>query len=144
MIQLNDSIMISRKPSEVFAFIADLSNIPKWQAEVVTSKVITTGPTRVGSRFTEEVKMGPMRASASCEVTEFSPGKTMGFKALSPSIDYEGRVIVESSENGTKLTLAGSVQPKGFWKLMQPMMKGEFKSAIKKELVAVKEILERM
>src|SRR3990170_211330 len=86
MIQLNDTIAISRSPSEVFTFLADLNNIPKWQAEVVTSKVITTGPTKVGTRFTEEVKMGPMRATANCEVTEFSPDRMMAFKAVSPSI----------------------------------------------------------
>ena len=143
MIQLNDTIMISRSPSEVFAFLADLNNIPKWQAEVVTSNVITTGPTKVGTRFTEEVKMGPMRSTANCEVTEFAPGRMMSFKAISPSIDYEGKVLVEPWEKGAKLTLSGTVQPKGFWKLMQPMLKGEFKSGIKKELIAIKEILEK-
>ena len=143
MIQLNDTITISRSPSEVFAFLADLNNIPKYQAEVVTSKVITTGPTKVGTRFTEEVKMGPMRTTANCEVTEFSPNRMMSFKAISPSIDYEGQVLVEPWEKGAKLTLAGTVQPKGFWKLMQPMMKREFKTGIKKELAAVKEILEK-
>jgi len=143
MIQLNDTITISRSPSEVFAFLADLNNIPKWQAEVVTSKVITTGPTKVGTRFTEEVKIGPMRATANCEVTEFSPDRMMAFKAVSPSINYEGRVLVEPWEKGARLTLAGTVQPKGLWKLMQPIMKGEFKTGIKKELAAIKEILEK-
>ena len=143
MIQLNDSITISRSASEVFAFLADLNNIPKWQAEVVSSKVITTGPTKVGTRFTEEVKIGPMRSMANCEVTEFSPDRRMTFKAISPSIDYEGQVLVEPWEKGAKLTLAGTVRPKGWWKLLQPMMKGEFKSGIKKELAAVKAILEK-
>ena len=87
--------------------------------------------------------MGPMRSTANCEVTEFSPGKMMSFKAISPSIDYEGRILVEPSEHGAKLTLSGTVQPKGFWKLLQPMLKGEFKSGIRKELVAIKEILEK-
>ena len=143
MIQLNDTITISRSPSEVFAFLADLNNIPKVQAEVVTSKVITTGPTKVGTRFTEEVKIGPMRATANCEVTEFSPDRMMAFNAISPPIDYEGRVLVEPWEKGAKLTVGGTVQPKGLWKLMEPMIKGEFKSGIKKELAAIKEILEK-
>lgn len=143
MIQLNDSITISRPPSEVFAFLADLNNIPKFQAEVLTSKVITTGPTKVGTRFTEEVKMGPMRTTTNCEVTEFSPDRMMAFKAISTSINYEGRFLVEPWEKGAKLTIAGSVQPIGLWKLMQPIMKVEFKNGIKKELAAIKEILEK-
>ena len=84
MIQVTETTTISRSPGEVFAFLADLNNIPKWQTEVVTSKVLTTGPTRVGTRFTEDVKMwGPMRATANCEVTEFSPDGMMAFKAVS-------------------------------------------------------------
>lgn len=143
MIQISNTIAISRSPREVFAFLADLNNIPKWQAEVVTSKVITTGPTRVGTRFTEEVKVGLARATANCEVTEFSPDSKMAFKADSPSIDYEGRLLVEPLEKGARLTLAGTVQPKGWWKLMQPLLNEEFKTGVKKELAAIKEILEK-
>lgn len=95
MIQLNDSITISRFPSEVFAFLADLNNLPKWQSEVITSDVITPGPTRVGTRFTEAVKLGPLRDTARCEVTEFSTDSLMSIRASSVFIDYEGQIVVE-------------------------------------------------
>jgi len=143
MFQLIDTITISRSPSDVFAFLVDLNNIPKWQTGVVSSTVITTGPTKVGTRFTEEVKIGPLRATAKCEVTEFSPDRKMSFNAISPSIDYEGQVLVEPWEKGAKLTMTGTAQPKGFWKLVQPMMIGESKRGMKKELAAIKEILEK-
>ena len=143
MIRVNDSVIIMRPPSQVFAFLADLNNIPKFQTEVVKSTVVTPGPTRVGTRFTEDVKLGPMRALADCEVTEFIADKTMGFKATSSSISYEGRFLVEPSDKGARLTIAGTAQPKGLWRLLQPMMAGEMRSGVKKELAAVKEILEK-
>ena len=143
MIRVSDSIVIMRQPSQVFAFLADLSNIPKWQAEVVKSTVVTPGPTRVGTQFTEDVKLGPMRATANCEVTEFIPDKTMAFKATSSSMNYEGQVLVEPSGQGTKLTLVGTAQPKGLWRLLQPMMAGEFKGSVKKELAGIKGVLEK-
>ena len=142
MIRVSDSIVIMRQPSQVFAFLADLNNIPKWQTEVVKSTVATPGPTRVGTRFTEDVKLGPMRATAKCEVTELVTDKTMAFKATSSSMNYEGRVLVEPSGQGTKLTLEGTAQPKGLWRLLQPMMAGEMKNSVKKELAAIKQILE--
>ena len=143
MIRLSESIIIMSRPSKVFAFLADLNNIPKWQTEVVKSAVITPGPTKVGTRFTEDVKMGPMRTAANCEVTEFISDKMMAFSAKSPSISYAARVLVEPSDKGAKLTMEGTVQPKGLWKLLQPMMAGEFKTSIKKELTAIKVILEK-
>src|SRR5205807_623016 len=67
MIRCNDAITIDRSPADVFAFVADLSNIPRWQAEVVKSIVVTPGPTRVGTHYTEDVKMGPTHVTATCE-----------------------------------------------------------------------------
>jgi carbon monoxide dehydrogenase subunit G len=143
VIQFSDTIAVARPPRDVFAFVADLNNIPKWQAEVVTSKVVTPGPTKAGTRFTEDVKMGPMRVTAMCEVTEFAADKMMAFKAESSAISYQGRVVVEPSGTGTDLTISGTANLKGLWKLMQPMMRGEFKSGISKELAAIKAILEK-
>jgi hypothetical protein len=143
MIQLNETITISRSPGEVFAFLADLNNFPKWRANLVTSKVLTTAPTEVGTRCSEVVQMGPIQATASCEVTEFSAGRMLAFKAVSPAIIYDGRILVEPWEKGSKLTLTGAVQSKGFWKLMQPIIKGELESGIKKETKAIKEFLEK-
>ena len=64
MISITESILVSKPSGHIYAFLVDLRNIPKWQSEVVSSSVISEGPTRTGTRFTEEVKMGPMRTSA--------------------------------------------------------------------------------
>ena len=45
MIQLNETITISRSPGEVFEFLADLNNFPKWRANLVSFKILTAGPT---------------------------------------------------------------------------------------------------
>jgi hypothetical protein len=142
VIQISDNIMISRAPAEVFAFIADMNNIPRWQSEVVTSKVITPGPTSVGTRFTEDVKMGPTHTTATCEVTEFTPNSSMGFNALSPRMDYRARLTVEPSGEGSNVTMDVRAQMKGWWNLMQPVLRGEFKTGLRKELASLKAVLE--
>lgn len=143
MFSLEDTITIARSPQDVFTFFADLNNIPKWQSDVVTSKVITPGPTRVGTRFTEEVKIGPSRATANCEVTEFLPNQKLAFSADSPAIHYHGAFQVKPSGMGTRLDIFVTVELKGAWKLMQPILKGESKAGIRKELTTLKEILEK-
>jgi hypothetical protein len=87
--------------------------------------------------------MGPTRTVANCEVTEFSPGSLMGFRAHSPRMDYMGRIAVEPGTGGTRVTISGSAQMKGWWRLMQPLMKSEFRNGIRKELAALKAALER-
>jgi len=143
MIQLNEAISISRSAGEVFAFLADLNNFPKWRANLVSFKILTAGPTEVGTRCAEVVQVGPMRATGTCDVTEFSPGRTMAFKAVTAGLIYDGRILVEPWEKGSKLTLTGDVHPRGALKLMQPILKKKLESGIKAEVSSVKEFLEQ-
>jgi hypothetical protein len=143
MIEVTDSITITRAPADVFGFVADMNNLPKWQAEVVTSKVVTPGPTRIGTQFTEDVKMGPTRTTAICEVIEFTHPSMIAFKAISPRMNYQARLTVEPSGGGSKVTMKGSAEMKGWWKVMQPFMKSEFKTGVRKELTSLKEALEK-
>jgi hypothetical protein len=143
MIQLNETRAIARSPGEVFAFLADLNNFPKWRANLVSFKILTEGPTEVGTRCAEVVQVGPMRATGTCDVTEFSPGKMLAFKATTAGIVYDGRIVVERWENGSRLTLTGDVYPIGPMKLMQPVLRRKLESGIEKEVSAVKEFLER-
>jgi hypothetical protein len=143
MIQLNETRTIARSPGDVFAFLADLNNFPKWRANLVSFRILTAGPTDVGTRCAEVVQVGPMRATGTCDVTEFSPGRTMAFTATSAGIVYDGRIVVEPWEKGSRLTLTGDVHPRGPMKLMQPVLRRKLESGIQKEGSAVKELLER-
>ena len=143
MIHLNETRTIARSPAEVFAFLADLTNFPMWRANLVSFEILTEGPTDVGTRCTEVVQVGPMRATGTCDVTEFSPGGTMGFTATSATIVHDGRIAVEPWEKGSRLTLTGDVHPRGPMKLMTPVLRRKLESGIQKEVAAVKELLER-
>lgn len=143
MLTVTDSTIVSKSSAQIYAFLVDLRNIPKWQAEVVTSNVITDGPTRKGTRFTEDVRMGPMRTSAQCEITDLVPDRMMAFSASSPSIDYHGKITIEPAREGTRLTITAEARPKRLWKLLQPFMSGDMKRGIRNELAQIKSIVER-
>lgn len=140
MIKVTETVAISSSPTEVFAFISNLDNIPLWDREVKNFKLVTPGATKVGSRFVEESKVG----SVNCEVTEFSPDKALAFSGLSTAMDFTERILVEPADKGVIITLTGTVQPKGLWKLLQPIIAAEFKNSSKQQLVALKNQLEKM
>lgn len=140
MTTVAETIMISKSPAEVFRFISDLNNIPAWNPEVKTFKLVTPGATKVGSSFIEESKIG----SVNCEVTEVSPDKALAFSGTSSAMDFAERIMVEPADKGAKITLTGSVEPKGLWKLLQPIIAAEFKNNSKQQLAALKNQLEKM
>ena len=74
------SVTVERPIDEVFAFLADGENDPRWRSGVLDiERVAGEG---VGARYRQGVK-GPMgrRVAADYEVTEFVPPRALGFRA---------------------------------------------------------------
>ena len=140
MINLNETLFISSSPAKVFAYISNLDNLPEWDNEIKKFQLVTPGPAKVGSRFIEETKVG----TVNCEVTEFSTDNALTFNGTSSAMNFTERILIEPWENGARVTLTGTVEPKGFWKLLQPILSGEFRNGAKKQLAALKNNLEKM
>ena len=52
MIKVEDSVVIERPVEDVFAYVADQTNAPHWQAGLVEVRRTTDGPVGVGARHT--------------------------------------------------------------------------------------------
>ena len=53
MAPITHSIEIGRPPEAVFAYIDQLDRHGEWQSSLISTKLETEGPTRVGSRATD-------------------------------------------------------------------------------------------
>jgi uncharacterized membrane protein len=144
MIKHSNSIEIKAPVGEVFAFISNLENIPKWQSEVVNSRVLSSGPLQKGTRFEEVVTVMGKKMPTLCEVTDYQPTKIFGFKSDSANmISYIGQFQFEPNGTGTKLTVDAAFSLKGFWRIMEPLFGMEVRKGIGDELKNVKSILEK-
>ncbi len=143
MIKFHDSTSINRPMPEVFAFVSDLEKIPLWQSDVVRSTVVTPGPVRAGTQFTEVVKIGPWKVTARCQVTDYDGKQHMSFSAASKPIHYQGRIDLEEVLNQTTVALSGTARLRGFWRLMQPVLAGEIRKGLAHELEQMKQHLDR-
>lgn len=143
MITIDDGITIRHPLGEVFSFVADVGNLPQWQSEVVTSEVVTEGPARVGTQFTEVVKLGSKQLQTVCEITEFVPNRHIGFTAASPSIAYRGLFsLQQNGAHGTDVKVTATVELKGWYRFLAPLFAGEVRKGARQELEALKRILE--
>jgi uncharacterized membrane protein len=143
MFPIIGSITINRPPEQVYGFLADLQNIPKWEGEVLEVKVLTEGPIRLGTKFTEKVKMPMKTFTAQCEVTGLDPQKRMAFRAVSPFMQYEGEYRVSPAEQGTLVEVDAKASFSGFWKLMEGMFKGEIMKEVQTKLGTLKSVIEQ-
>ena len=143
MITLKNDITINRPVEQVFSFVSNLENAPKWQSDVVTATRDTTGPLGVGSKFHEVTKVLGRKVEALCEITEYDYPKKMAFKASSKAgVDYDGVYIAEPTGSDTLLRFSGTVTLKGLWRLFEPLYTGEVKRGIVEEHKKLKAAVE--
>lgn len=143
MISIKASVAIDRLQDEVFNFVLDFENASEWQSGVVTSKKVTPGPVRVGTRFVEDVRIALKKVSAACVITGIAPGRSISFAATSAPVDYQGEFLFEQAGAGTQVSLIATAELKGLWKILGPLFALDARGGAQKELGRIKAALER-
>jgi uncharacterized membrane protein len=117
------SVVINCPISTVFDFILDGENAPRWRPAVTDAKLVTSGPLGVGSRFKQGLR-GPSggRIDGDYEIVECRQNHWIRFQVTAGPARPTGTYKFEESGDGTKVTFALDYEPKGFARLMGPMI----------------------
>jgi uncharacterized membrane protein len=116
-----NSIVIERPRSEVFGFVADHENDPKWRPGVLDIK--RASGEGQGAVYTQGVQ-GPMgkRIDADFEVTAYQQDTLLAFRTLAGPVRPEGSYRFEDADGGTHVTFSLNANLSGAQKLMSPMV----------------------
>jgi uncharacterized protein YndB with AHSA1/START domain len=139
------SIDIARQPSDVFAYLDDLSRQGEWQEQVRSVQVDTSGPTRVGSQATTVRHVGGRDQTISFEVTEHDPPRSFAFRGLNGPLRPVGRGVIEPVDGGSKsrFTFDFDFESHGLiGKLLRPVATSQARKQIPKDQQRLKERLE--
>ena len=139
--EFTNSITIERTPHDVFAFVSNLENVPKWNYAIVETRKESEGPVTVGTMY-RQVRSLPSRSEETLQVTEFEPDRRFAFEGgLGP---LEGTLTYELEEVGesTRLTNRADLQARGIAKLAAPIASGRVRGAVAENLDALKQLLE--
>ena len=144
MAAIRESIEISRRPEDVFAYLDDLSRHGEWQEQIVTVRVETEGPTRVGTRATETRKIGGREQTMTYEITQHDPPREFAFRGLDGPIRPIGRGTVEPVGDGSRsrVSIELELTGHGLGKLLLPLARSQARKQIPKDQQRLKERLE--
>ncbi len=144
MTPLRESIEIARRPEEVFAYVDDLAKHGEWQEMVVSARIDTEGPTRVGTRATEVRRFGKREETITYEVTEHDPPRAVAFRGIDGPIRAVGRATFEPLADGarTRVTLELDLVGHGFGKFLLPFARSVTRKQVPKDQQRLKEHLE--
>jgi uncharacterized membrane protein len=138
VLEFENTIAIDRPIDEVFAFLSDFENIPKWNYYVLEVRQLSESPIGEGTTY-HQVRKSDQQ---DFRIIEFEPNHTIVVKTLphsSPS--FERRFTLYEEGATTRI--------RDEWKLdtgrpaiLERLARGRVKSAVAENLAKLKELLE--
>jgi uncharacterized protein YndB with AHSA1/START domain len=111
------TVTIARGVDDVFAFVADGTNDPRWRPGVVD--VALASGSGVGARYRQGVRgPGGRRIAADYEITAFEPGNRLAFQATAGPVRPHGGYRFEPVAEGTRITFSLAVDLSGLKRLL--------------------------
>jgi uncharacterized membrane protein len=138
MLEFENTIRIDRPVDEVFVFLSDFENIPKWNYYVLEVRQLSDNPVGVGTTYHQLRKTDEQ----DLRITEFEPNHMVAVKTLPQSSPSFERKFALYGEGNT-------TQVRDQWKLdtgrpavLERLARGRVKSAVAENLAKLKELLE--
>lgn len=135
---------IARPVDEVAGYAADPSNAPEWYANIDSVRWVTEPPVRVGSAVAFVARFLGRRLEYTYEVVELVPNERLVMRTAEGPFPMETTYAwFADPDGGTHMALRNRGEPSGFSKLAAPLMVPAMRRANRKDLAALKAILER-
>jgi len=137
-----NTVLIARPIEDVFAFLSDLENVPKWNYGIVETRKISEGPIGVGTVDQQACSVAS-RSEERLEITTYSPPRQLEIRGqLGP---FASRLFyaLDTSPEGTRVTNTVEVELRGPSRLLGRVAVPRVREAVAANLRKLKELLER-
>ena len=142
-VDVTTEVTVARPRAEVAAYATDPSNAPAWYQNIASVEWKTDPPARVGSEIAFVAKFLGRRLAYTYELVELEPGSRLVMRTADGPFPmettYEWR---DEADGSTHMTLRNRGEPAGFSRVTAPFMAPAMRRANRKDLAALKRILE--
>jgi uncharacterized membrane protein len=138
VLEFENTIAIERPIDEVFAFLSDFENIPKWNYYVLEVRQLSESPIGIGTTYHQLRKTDQQ----DFRIIEFEPNTTVAVKTSpqsSPS--FERRFTLYEEGDTTRIRDQWKLDT-GRPALLERLARGRVKSAVSENLSKLKELLQ--
>jgi uncharacterized protein YndB with AHSA1/START domain len=140
--RLENTVMIRRTTEEVFAFLADFENIPKWNYAIVETHKLSEGPVGVGTIY-RQVRSVPRRSEEHFEVIAYDPPRQLEIRGQLGPFPSRLSYALDAVPEGTRVTNSVELELRGPGRLLGPVAVPRVRDAVAANLQKLKELLER-
>jgi hypothetical protein len=120
-------------PDRVFAFVADLANLPRWQSGIVSAEMTSPPPAGSGSTAHVVRELMGQRIAVDVTVTDFQPGRRLGLRSAASGIGIDAALELEPAAEGSLVRFAMEITAQNVF--MKPL-EGAVAGAAESDLAA--------
>jgi Polyketide cyclase / dehydrase and lipid transport len=142
MASFENTVIIRRPVEDVFAFLADFENVPKWNYAIVQTTKVSPGPVGVGTTY-RQTRSVPRRSEEGFEVTGFEPARRLEIEGRIGPFRARISYLLDPAGSGTRLRNAVDLASAGLSTLVAPLATSRVKKAVAANLDTLKQLLEK-
>ncbi len=122
MAHIEGEIEIARPVEEVFDFVADERNEPRYNPDMLRAEQTTDGPIGVGTRFAAEMRFRGGTTPMNVEYTEYDRPHRLGSTSRLSTMEIHGMLTFEPAPAGTRMRWSWDVAPRGLLRFLSPVV----------------------
>jgi uncharacterized protein YndB with AHSA1/START domain len=137
-----NTVTIARPADEVFAYVADLRNIPAWNYAIERTVQTSPGPAGVGATY-RQTRTIPRRGEESVEITVFEPPTRLAVQGQIGPFQATTSYLLEPAADLTRLTNTVELDTASvLLRPLGPLAAPRVKAAVASNLATLKRLLE--
>lgn len=143
MAKTETTILIHRPITQVFAFVANPENFPKWASSTYDITKTSEAALGVGTTFMGVGRFLGQRIESHQEVIEYEPSWKYAIQSSSGPLPFVLRYSLKPVESDTQIVFIADVEPGRFLKVAnKPIFVSAVKRLYENDLSCLKELLE--
>ena len=142
MAKFEITVDINRSVADVFAFVSNAENLPRWRATNLETRKTSEGPLAVGSTFKGRFSFLGRQFDGNLRTMEYEPDTLYTSKMSEGPFPLETRYVLQPIDSGSRLTFTLEGESGGFFKLAEPLVVNLAKRTYEADLQNLKELME--
>ena len=143
MVSARTSVEIDRPADDVFEFVAEFTNNPRWQRGMRSCRWTSEPPHGVGSTYEQQARFLGKDVRNSFRITALEPGRRVSFESTGGSFPIAVTRTVEPLGPGrSRFTEEVEGDAHGFYRVAEPVLQLLVRASIKRDFPRLKALLE--
>lgn len=138
MIRIEHEITLQDNIDDVFSFIANVENNPKWDSDYIMAKITSEEPIGVGTEGKSVLSILGKSYESTFTYDKYDPPHLVSKHITAGNIKMEVTNGLEEVDNGTQLTHYLEISHKGLKKIVEPFLAKKIKKQVHANLEQLK------